>query len=53
METRYSIIEFSALVNRKGFEVALEEYSRATGKDKEVIKGLYLSAVDQVQEEGY
>lgn len=53
MEDRYATIEFSALVDKRGFKAALKEYSRATGKDEDEIRSLYLLTADQVQDEGY
>lgn len=53
MEDRYSTIEFSALVDKKGFQAALKEYSTLTGKHPEEIRRLYLLTADHVEDEGY
>jgi hypothetical protein len=53
LQERYEAIEIATLIKLRGFNEGLDEYSRATGKDREYCKGLYLAAADQLEEEGY
>jgi hypothetical protein len=53
LEEKYTAMEIAILAKHRGLEAALNEYSKATGKDREGLRRLYLNAVDQVQTEGY